>query len=55
MVNLSTYNLQKGQSTAMINVEVPVYVSSHIYAVTSACFPARMLVDKPYGTAHYHL
>jgi hypothetical protein len=31
MVNLSTYNLQKGQSTAMmINVEVPVYVSSHM-------------------------
>jgi len=46
MVNLSTYNLQKGQSTAtMINVEVPVYVSSHIYPVTSTCVPARMLVD----------
>ena len=46
MVNLSTCYLQKGQSTATIkNVEVPVYVSSHIYALTSKCTQARMLIE----------
>jgi hypothetical protein len=46
MANFSMCYLQKGQSTAtMINVEVPVYVSSHIYALTSTCVQARMLVE----------
>jgi hypothetical protein len=46
MVNLGACYFQKGQSTAtMINVEVSVCVSSHIYALTSACVQARMLVQ----------
>jgi len=46
MANLSTCYLQKRQSTAvMINVEVPVFVTSHIYALTSTCVQARMLVE----------
>jgi len=46
MVNLSTCYLQKGQSTAaMMNVEVPVYVSLHIYAVKSTFVQARVLEE----------